>query len=154
MLKCLRSTIMIRCCVFVFPSLWCKFAHPPIRCLLTAGTICEIIDMDWGPIAVWSGSGLEAWKKNIKNLRSGPGCRAKQLSTKAKIRGIFLPMLITSAPLVANAWKNLLTKQFHYIEVQTTATKERDLIITIHYRWSKQNPFIGAWLVLAFDSIS
>ena len=54
--------------------------------------------LDGRSIAVWSESDQEAWNKHVQNYRSGVGCRARQMSTKANIQDIFVRMLITSAP--------------------------------------------------------
>lgn len=94
----------------------------------------ELFEMlDGSSIAVWSESGLEAWNKHIRNFRSGAGCRARQISTKANIQDIFVRMLITSAPVVAKARQNILIKKVHSPEVHTAATKESATINSMYF---------------------
>ena len=80
-------------CVRITPSVHQMLAHN--------WELFEVLQ--GGPIVIWSESGLEAWKKHIRNFRSGAGCRARQNSAKSNLEDIFVRMLITSSPAVAKS---------------------------------------------------
>ena len=88
--------------------------------------------MNGSPIARWSESGLEAWNKHIRNFRSGAGCRARQNSVKNNIQDIFVRMLITSAPAIANARQHLLRKERKKTVVFSAASQEESMINSMY----------------------
>ena len=84
------------------------------------------------PIAIWSESALESWNKHIRNFRSGAGCRSRQTSVSANIHDIFVRMLITSAPAVAHARRNVLKRQVQACEIVNVPNQEEAIIRDIY----------------------
>ena len=84
------------------------------------------------PIAIWSESGLESWNKHIRNFRSGTGCRSRQTSVSANIHDIFVRMLITSAPAIAHAKRNVLKRRVQACEIVHIPNQEEAIIRDIY----------------------
>eukprot|EP00112_Aurelia_sp_Birch-Aquarium-sp1_P024715 Seg794.1 transcript_id=Seg794.1/GoldUCD/mRNA.D3Y31 product="hypothetical protein" protein_id=Seg794.1/GoldUCD/D3Y31 len=80
------------------------------------------------PIAVCSESVLEAWNKHIRNFRSGAGCRAHQTSCSENVHDIFVRMLITSSPTIAQARWNSFKRNALKCEVPYVPSKEEALV--------------------------
>ena len=88
--------------------------------------------MEGKPIDIWSESTLESWNKHIRNFRSGAGCRSRQTSVSANIHDIFVRMLITSAPAIAHARRNVLKRQVQACEIVNVPNQEEAIIRDIY----------------------
>ena len=87
---------------------------------------------DGGPIAILSESGVEAWNKQVRNFRSGAGCRARQTSIQANIHDIFVRMLVTSAPIIAKVRQDLWTQKRQFSALAYVPNEEESLIQSMH----------------------
>ena len=79
-----------------------------------------------------SESALESWNKHIRNFRSGAGCRSRQTPVSANIHDIFVRMLITSAPAIAHARRNVLKRQVQACEIVNVPNQEEAIIRDIY----------------------
>lgn len=84
--------------------------------------------MEGKPIAIWSENGLESWNKHIRNFRSDAGCRLHQTSVSANIHDIFVRMLITSAPAIAHARRNVSKRKVQPCETVHVPNQEEAII--------------------------